>query len=72
MHGCLEIRNFSSHVDNISEVFQLIREAFTGKYTELDFSENLALKSQFEVQDAHFSGKQYSLHYAIVEPGQNK
>ena len=61
-----------SHVDNISEVFPLIREAFTEKYTELGFSENLALKPKFEVQDAHFSRKQYSLHCAIVKPGENK
>ena len=51
---------------NISEVFPLIQEAFTGKYTELDFSENLALKPNFEVQDGHASGKQYSLHSEIV------
>ena len=61
-----------SHVDNISEVFLLIREAFTGKYIDLDFSEALASKPKFEVHDAHFSEKQYSLHCAIVEPGKNK
>ena len=50
----------------------MIRESFSGKYIELDFSKNLALKLKDEVQDAHFSGKQYSLHRSIVEPGENK
>ena len=49
----------------------MTRERLTGKYIKLDFSENLAL-SLFEVQDAYFSGKQYSLHCLIVEPGENK
>ena len=64
-----------SRVDNSSKIFPLIREAFTGKHIELDFSENLALKPKFEVQDAHFSGKHcsnYSLHCPIVEPNKNK
>ena len=61
-----------SHLDNIAAVLPMIRESFSGKYIELDFSENLALKPKHEVQDAHFSGKQYSLHCSIVEPGENK
>ena len=61
-----------SHVDNIAAVLPKIWESFSGKYTELDFSENLALKPKHEVQDAHFSGKQYSLHYSKGEPGENK
>ena len=48
----------------------MIPESFSGKYIGLDFSENLALKPKLEVQDAHFSGKQYSLHCSIVEPGE--
>ena len=44
-----------SHGDNISEAFPLIREAFTGKYIHLDFSENLTLKPKYEIQDARFS-----------------
>ena len=44
-----------SHVDNILEVIPLILEAFKGKITELDFSENLPLKP-----NAHFSGKTVS------------
>ena len=34
---------------------------------ELDSSQNLALRPKFEAQSAHFSGKQYTLHYATVE-----
>ena len=59
---------YRSHVDNIAEVFPMIRERFTGEYIELDFSENLTLKPKFEVQDAHFSGKQYSLHCSTLSP----
>ena len=61
-----------SHVANIKNTLPLIRESFNGKYIEMDFSENLAMKPKFEVQDAHFSGKQYSLHCSIVEPGTQK
>ena len=61
-----------SHVDNIAEVFPMIRERFTGKYIELDFSENLALKPKFEVQHVPFSGKQHTLLCSIVETGENK
>ena len=39
---------------------------------KVDFSENLSLKPKFEVQSAHFSGKQYSLQCLIVKPGENK
>ena len=61
-----------SHVDNIAAVLPMIRGSFSGKFVELDFSENLALKPKHEVQDAHFSGKQYSLHCSIVKPAENK
>ena len=30
------------------------------------------MKPKFEVQDAHFSGKRYSLHCSVVEPGTEK
>ena len=39
------------------KVLPLIKEAFNGRYIELVFSENLAMKGKFEAQDAHFSGK---------------
>ena len=61
-----------SHVDNINKVFPIVKEPFQGTYIELDFSENIAIKSKFEVQGAHFSGKQYTLHCSIVDPGMNK
>ena len=57
------------HVANIKNTLPLIRESFNGKYIEMDFSENIAIKPKFEVHDAHFSGKQYSLHCSILEPG---
>ena len=49
-----------SHVANIKSTLPLIRESFNGKYIEMDFSENIAMKTKFDIQDAHFSGKQYS------------
>ena len=61
-----------SHVYNINEVFPIVKESFQGTYIELDFSENIAIKPKFEVQEAHFSGKQYTLHCSIVEPGMNE
>ena len=30
------------------------------------------MKPKFEAQDAHFSGKQFTLHCAIVEPEASK
>ena len=51
-----------SQVDNIDKAFPIDKEHFQGTYIELDFSENIAIKSKFEVQEAHFSGKQYTLH----------
>ena len=53
-------------MDNIAAVLLMIQESFSGKYGELDLSENLALKPSHEVQNAHLSGKQYPLHNAIV------
>ena len=37
----------------------------------MDFSKNIVLKTKSEVQEVHFSGKQYALHCSIVEPGEN-
>ena len=45
-----------------------MKSAYDGKYIELDFSKNLALGTKDEVQSAHFSGKQFTLHCAIVDP----
>ena len=33
----------------------------------LDYSENIALKPKFEVQAAHFSGRQHTLHCCVIE-----
>ena len=52
-----------SHVANIKNTLPLIRESFKGKYIEMDFSENIAMKPKFEVQDGNFSGKQYSVPF---------
>ena len=38
----------------------------------MDFSENIAIKTKSEVQEAHFSGKQYALHCNIVQPNEVK
>ena len=38
----------------------------------MEFSENIAMKPKFEVQDEHFSGKQYSLHCSVVKTGTQK
>ena len=55
-----------------AEAFPMIQERFTGKHIELGFSENLVLKPKFELQDAHFCDKQYSLYCSIVEPVENE
>ena len=39
---------------------------------EMDFSENIAIKTKNKVQEAHFSGKQCALHCTIVQPGEVK
>ena len=38
----------------------------------MNFSENIALKTKQEVQEAHFSGKHYTLYCSIFQPGDNK
>ena len=58
-----------SYVDNVNIVLPMLKEGFSGKYIELDFSENLALPPKHEAQSAHFSGKQHTLHCAIFCPG---
>ena len=58
------------HVKNIATIFPKIRERERqkGRYIEIDFSENIAIKTKSEVQEAHFSGMQYALHCTIVQP----
>ena len=55
-----------SIAENIKAVLPKIFESFTGKYIEIHFSQNIALKTKDEVQNAHFSGKQQSLYCSIV------
>ena len=40
---------------------------FSHEYTHLDFSENIALRPKSEVQSAHFSGRQQTLHCTVSE-----
>ena len=60
-----------SYVDNCKTVFPLMKENYSGKFIVLDFSQNLSLRPKDEVQSAHFMGKQFTLHCAIVEPVEN-
>ena len=61
-----------TYVDNVSSVFPEMKSTYDGKYIELDFSQNLALRPKDEVQSAHFSGKQLTLHRSIVNPVNNR
>ena len=45
-----------------------MKEAYNGKYIELDFSQNIALRAKDEVHSAHFSGKQFTFRSVIVDP----
>ena len=45
-----------------------MKEACDGMYIELHFSQNLALRPKDEVQSAHFSRKQFTLHCSILDP----
>ena len=54
------------YVDNVSTVFPEMKSAYDGKYIELDFSQNLAVRPKDEVQSVHFSGKQFTLHCTIA------
>ena len=61
-----------TYVDNCAAAFPLLKDRYEGKFTELDFSKNLSLRPKDEVQSAHFSGKQFTLHCSIVEPTENR
>ena len=50
-------KNDGNYEDNCLRVFPFMKDAYTGKFTELDFSQNLALRSKFEVQSGHLSRK---------------
>ena len=66
--GSKKYKKNRSHVDNCSNVFPQMKDTYSGKYIELDFSQNLAIRLALEVQSAHFSNKQYTLHCAIAKP----
>ena len=57
-----------TYVDNCSNVFPLMEDTYSGKFIELDFLQNLAIRSKLEVQSAYFFNKQYTLHCAIAKP----
>ena len=57
-----------SHVNNISEVFPLIRETFTGKYIELDFSGKLAFEDGHICSKTKFLSRERSLFWKTVYP----
>ena len=63
-----------SYVDNCKTLLPLMNENYSGKFIELNFSQNLrfSLRPKDEVQSAHFLGKQFTLHCAIVEPVENR
>ena len=58
-----------SYVGNVNIVLSMLKEGFSGKYIELDFSEKLPLWPKHKAQSAHFSEKQHTLHCAIFRPG---
>ena len=66
LKNALRYLKHRSYVDNVNHVLPILKERLK-KY--LDFSENLALRPKHEVQSAHFSEKQHSLHCAIFRPG---
>ena len=71
LHGLTEkYLKHRIYVDNYSSVFPLLKESCSYKFIELDFSQNLSLRPKDEVQSSHLSGKQFTLHCAIVEPDQ--
>ena len=55
-------------MENVSSVFPEMKSTYDGKYIELDFSQSLALRRKDEVQSAHFSDKQLTLHCSPVNP----
>ena len=49
-------------------MFPLLKESYTGKFIELDFSQNLSRTPKDQVQSAHSSGRHFTLYCAIIEP----
>ena len=44
-----------TYVNNCTSVFPVLKESYTGKFIELDFSQNSSLRPKDDVQSAHFS-----------------
>ena len=65
--GSKKYKKNRRYVDNCSTVFPLMKDVYSGKYTELDFSQNLAIRPKLQVQSVYFSNTQYTLHYAIAK-----
>ena len=61
-----------TYVDNCNVVFPLMKETYTGKFVRLDFSQNISLRPKDEVQSAHVSGRQFTLHCAIIDPSDTR
>ena len=57
-----------TYLDNVPATFPEIKWACDDKYIELNFPQNLALRPKDEDHLDHFSGKQSTLHCAIVNP----
>ena len=66
--GGSKYKKHQSYVDNCSTVFPMMKDVSDKKFIELDFSQNLAIPPNLEVQSAHFSNKQYTLHCVIAKP----
>ena len=45
---------------------QILEDSELGYIFHFDFSENVSCTPKFEPQDAHFSGKQTSLHCSVI------
>ena len=50
-------KNDGTYEDSCLRVFPFMKDAYAGIFTELEFSQNLALRSKFEVQSGHLSRK---------------
>ena len=61
-----------TYVDNVTTILPELKAGYEGKYIELDYSQNIALRPKDEVQSAHYSGKQFTLHCAIVDPTEKR
>ena len=47
-------KKYRSYVDNCSNVFLLMKDAYSGKYIELHFSQNFAIRPKLEVPVSSF------------------